>query len=56
MKVAVYNSVIDKMLNGIKARFSQDTLRILSSVQYFYRLSETPPQKQNFFNLYIYFF
>jgi len=32
MKVAVYNSVIDKMLNGIKVRFSQDILNLIDSV------------------------
>ncbi|XP_016656183.1 uncharacterized protein LOC107882404 [Acyrthosiphon pisum] len=32
MKITVYNSVIDKMLNGIKVRFSQDTLNLIDSV------------------------
>jgi len=32
MKITVYNSVIDKMLNGIKVRFSQGTLNLIDSV------------------------
>ncbi|KAL4125982.1 hypothetical protein QTP88_010214 [Uroleucon formosanum] len=32
MKITVYNSVIDKMLNGVKVRFSQDTLNLIDSV------------------------
>ncbi|KAL4100822.1 hypothetical protein QTP88_020851 [Uroleucon formosanum] len=32
MKITVYNCVIDKMLNGVKVRFSQDTLNLIDSV------------------------
>lgn len=32
MKVTIYNSVLDKMINGIKARYSQETLNLINSV------------------------
>jgi len=31
MKITVYNSVLDKMINGIKTRFSQGTLNLIDS-------------------------
>jgi hypothetical protein len=32
MKIILYNSVIEKMLNDTKIRFSQDTLNLIFSV------------------------
>jgi hypothetical protein len=32
MKITVYNSVIDKIINDIKFRFSRDTLNLIDSV------------------------
>jgi hypothetical protein len=32
MKITVHNIINDKMLNGIKVRFSQDTLNLIDSV------------------------
>lgn len=49
MKITVYNSVIDKMLNDIKVRFSQDTLNLIDSVCNLLKLEIEKKTSTNYF-------